>query len=141
MLREVQGNLLKADVEALVNTVNTVGIMGKGIALQFRQAFPEMYKAYEKACKAGELELGKVHVFDLGGLTDGARWVINFPTKKHWRSKSKIKDIEAGLQDLVATIQRLGIKSIAIPPLGCGYGGLDWAEVYPLIEAAFAGMD
>jgi O-acetyl-ADP-ribose deacetylase (regulator of RNase III) len=141
MLREVQGNLLEADVEALVNTVNTVGIMGKGIALQFRQAFPEMYKAYEKACKAGELELGKVHVFDLGGLTSGTRWVINFPTKKHWRSKSKIKDIEAGLQDLVATIQRLGIKSIAIPPLGCGYGGLDWAEVYPLIKAAFAGLD
>jgi len=141
MLRVVQGNLLEANADALVNTVNTVGIMGKGIALQFRQAYPEMYKAYEKACKIGALEMGKVAVFDTGGLTERSRWIINFPTKKHWRSKSKLKDIQDGLNDLIVTIKRLGIQSIAIPPLGCGHGGLNWNEVLPLIEASFDGMD
>jgi len=141
MMRVVKGNLLKANAEALVNTVNTVGVMGKGIALQFRQAYPEMYKAYEKACKANELELGKINVFDLGGLTGGPRWIVNFPTKKHWRSKSKIEDIRAGLDDLVGVIKSIGVKSIAIPPLGCGHGGLDWGDVFPLIEAAFEGLE
>jgi O-acetyl-ADP-ribose deacetylase (regulator of RNase III) len=138
MMKLTQGNLLAAPVEALVNTVNTVGIMGRGIALQFKQAYPAMFRDYERACKAGELKLGKVQVFDLGGLAGGPRWIINFPTKGHWRAESRMSDIEAGLKDLVVAIRRLHIRSIAIPPLGCGNGGLDWNEVRPQIEAALA---
>jgi len=136
MVKLMQGNLLAAPVEALVNTVNTVGVMGRGIALQFKQAYPTMLRDYERACKAGEVKLGKMHVFDLGGLAGGPRWIINFPTKGHWRVDSRMADIEAGLGDLVATIKRLRIRSIAIPPLGCGNGGLDWDKVRPRIEAA-----
>lgn len=137
MIRLTEGNLLTSKAEALVNTVNTEGVMGKGIALQFKRAFPEVFDAYASACKAGRVELGKMHVVDLGGLVGGPRWVINFPTKKHWRARSRIADIEAGLADLVHVVQRLGIKSIAIPPLGCGHGGLKWEDVKPRIEAAF----
>lgn len=140
MIEIAKGNLLEAPVDALVNTVNTVGIMGKGIALQFRQAYPEMFKNYEKACKAGEVRLGKMHVFDLGGLSGGPRWVINFPTKKHWRGRSRLSDIEAGLRNLVAVVCRLGIRSIAVPPLGCGNGGLDWSEVRPRIETVLSDL-
>lgn len=138
MIRETRGNLLKAHAEALVNTVNTKGIMGKGIALQFRQAFPVMFRDYEKACKDERVTLGKMDVHDLGGLVGGPRWIINFPTKGHWKAKSRIEDVESGLKDLIATIRDLGIKSIAVPPLGCGNGGLPWNEVKPLIEDAFA---
>jgi O-acetyl-ADP-ribose deacetylase (regulator of RNase III) len=138
MIERTQGNLLKAPAEALVNTVNTVGVMGKGIALQFRQAFPEMYRAYEKACKEGEVRLGEVQVYDLGGLVGGPRWIINFPTKGHWRADSRLADIENGLADLVVKVRELKIRSIAVPPLGCGNGGLDWQEVGPRIERAFA---
>lgn len=138
MIIEATGNLLRADVEALVNTVNTEGAMGKGIALQFRQAYPAMFAEYEKACAAGLVALGKMDVHDLGGLVKGPQWIINFPTKGHWRAKSRIGDIKSGLDDLVRVVERLGIKSIAVPPLGCGYGGLKWAEVRPLIEQAFA---
>lgn len=138
MINYSEGNLLEAQVQALVNTVNTQGVMGKGIALQFRQAFPEMFKSYADACKFGMVELGKMDIYDRGGLADGPRWIINFPTKGHWKAKSKIGDIQLGLVDLVATVRRLDIKSIAIPPLGCGYGGLNWADVRPLIEQAFA---
>jgi O-acetyl-ADP-ribose deacetylase (regulator of RNase III) len=138
MMEIAKGNLLEAPVAALVNTVNTHGIMGKGIALQFKQAFPEMFQEYEKACKAGQIRLGKVHVYDRGGLTGNPRWIINFPTKGHWRERSRLSDIEAGLKDLVETVRRLGIRSIAVPPLGCGNGGLEWADVRPRIEAAFA---
>lgn len=137
MIEITNGNLLTAPVEALVNTVNTEGVMGKGIALQFKQAFPEMYKAYELACKAGEVKLGHVHIFDLGGLVGGPRWIINFPTKGHWKARSRLGDIKTGLDDLVEHIKFLNIQSIAIPPLGCGYGGLNWEDVRPLIEAAF----
>lgn len=140
MIEPIQGNLLEAPAEALVNTVNTVGVMGKGIALQFKQAYPQVFRAYERACKAGEVKLGKVQVFDLGGLAGGPRWIIHFPTKGHWRSGSRMTDIEAGLRDLVATVQRLQIRSIAVPPLGCGNGGLDWKEVRPRIESAFADL-
>lgn len=136
MIETAEGNLLEAPVEALVNTVNTVGVMGKGIALQFKQAYPAMFRAYERACKAGDVQLGKVHVFDMGGLAGGPRWIINFPTKGHWRAGSRKADIESGLQDLVATIHRLNIRSLAVPPLGCGNGGLDWAEVQPMINSA-----
>ncbi|OEZ80827.1 macro domain protein [Janthinobacterium sp. HH106] len=140
MFKITSGNLLDAPVEALVNTVNTEGVMGKGIALQFKQAFPTMFKAYELACKAKEVRLGKVHLYDLGGLVGGPQWIVNFPTKGHWKSKSRLIDIEAGLADLVIQVQALGIRSIAVPPLGCGYGGLDWADVEPLIRAAFTDL-
>lgn len=138
MIEITQGNLLEAPVEALVNTVNTAGIMGRGIALQFKQAYPEMFRVYEKACRAGEVRLGEVQVFDLGGLAGGPRWIINFPTKGDWRAASRVSDIESGLRDLVTTIRRLGIRSIAVPPLGCGNGGLDWDDVRPRIETALA---
>ena len=138
MIKITHGNLLKAKVEALVNTVNTEGAMGKGIAAQFKRAYPPMFDKYSSDCAAGLVEIGKMHVVDLGGLVGGPRWIINFPTKKHWRAKSKIGDIRAGLADLVSTVRRLDIKSIAIPPLGCGYGGLSWQDVRPLIEEAMS---
>ena len=140
MIESTQGNLLNAPVEALVNTVNTVGVMGKGIALQFKQAYPQMFRAYEQAAKAGTVQLGKMQVYDIGALVGGPRWIINFPTKGHWRSSSRIADIQSGLQDLTETIQRLNIRSIAVPPLGCGHGGLDWAEVRPLIESSLGNL-
>jgi len=135
MINTVNGNLLEAEVDALVNTVNTVGVMGKGIALQFKQAFPANYVAYERACRAEQVRLGSMFVFDNGGLTK-PKYIINFPTKKHWRSKSQIGDIQSGLIDLVRVIRQYDIRSIAVPPLGSGSGGLDWDEVRPLIEDA-----
>ena len=139
MIEETRGNILAVDAEALVNTVNCVGVMGKGIALQFKQAFPDNFRAYERACRHGELRLGSVFVFETGSLTN-PRYILNFPTKDHWRSRSRLDEIEAGLQDLVEVIQRLGIQSVAMPPLGCGNGGLDWVDVRPRIEAAFADL-
>lgn len=137
MISISRGNLLTAPAQALVNTVNTEGVMGKGIALQFRNLFTDMYQRYAEDCKAGRVKLGLMNVFDRGALVqDGPRYIINFPTKGHWRSKSRVKDIEVGLQDLLRVIRELGIESIALPPLGCGNGGLDWAEVKPLIYAA-----
>lgn len=127
------GNLLTQDVDALVNTVNTQGVMGKGIALQFKRAWPAMFAAYETACRRGEVVPGRMHVWETG-LLSGPRLIINFPTKRHWRAKSSLKDIEAGLDDLVRVISGRGITSIAIPPLGCGNGGLDWRIVEPLIR-------
>jgi O-acetyl-ADP-ribose deacetylase (regulator of RNase III) len=141
MIELTRGNLLEAPAEALVNTVNTAGIMGKGVALQFKQAFPEIVKPYAHACRTGELRTGVVQVIDRGGLLDGPRWIINFPTKGHWRSGSRLEDIASGLSDLIKVVDRMGIRSIAIPPLGCGLGGLDWARVRPLIEAAFGKLD
>jgi O-acetyl-ADP-ribose deacetylase (regulator of RNase III) len=138
MIELTRGDLLNAPVEALVNAVNTVGVMGKGIALQFRKKFPEMFRAYEAACRSAEVRIGAMHVFDRGDSFSSARWIVNFPTKRHWREPSRIADVDAGLVDLVAVVRRLGIKSIAIPPLGCGLGGLDWNEVRPRIESAFA---
>jgi O-acetyl-ADP-ribose deacetylase (regulator of RNase III) len=136
MIEITRGNLLTSRTDALVNTVNCVGYMGKGIALQFKQAFPANFKTYEAACAAGEVVPGRMLIHDNGGLVN-PRWIINFPTKRHWRSKSRLDDVEAGLLALVADVQRLGIRSIAVPPLGCGLGGLDWAEVRPLIEQVF----
>ena len=135
MIELRHGDLLEAPAEALVNAINTEGVMGKGIALQFRRKYPEMFQSYEKACKAGEVRLGHIHIFDLGGLAGGPRWIFNFPTKGHWRERSRMGDIDTGLTDLSAQIARLGIKSIAMPALGCGNGGLDWMTVRPLIEA------
>lgn len=132
MIEFIKGNLLEAKAEALVNTVNTVGIMGKGIALQFRETFPENYKAYQKACKQSKVQIGKMFVHDNGQFIQ-PRYIINFPTKGHWREKSKLEDVKAGLVDLERVIRDYGIKSIAVPPLGCGSGGLDWNIVRPLI--------
>jgi O-acetyl-ADP-ribose deacetylase (regulator of RNase III) len=136
MTEFVEGNILEADVQAVVNTVNTVGVMGKGIALQFKKAYPEMFEEYERACARGEVETGRMHIFDRGSLFN-PRYIINFPTKKHWKGRSKIKDIEAGLQDLTQQVQARHVISIAVPPLGCGHGGLAWRDVRPLIVKAF----
>jgi O-acetyl-ADP-ribose deacetylase (regulator of RNase III) len=130
------GDLLEQRVDAIVNTVNIVGVMGKGIALQFRRKWPANYKAYEAACKRKEVVPCKMFVFDNGGLVE-PKYIINFPTKRHWRQPSRMSDIVCGLVDLVHQVKELKIKSIAIPPLGCGNGGLNWSEVKPLIEAAF----
>lgn len=126
------GNLLLAQVDALVNTVNTVGVAGKGIALQFRQAFPENYRMYERAAKKGEVKPGRMFVTPTGYIQP-PYYIINFPTKRHWRNASRIDDIEAGLRDLVRAIGDYNISSIAVPPLGCGNGGLPWDDVRPLI--------
>lgn len=134
------GNLLEADTEALVNTVNTVGVMGKGIALQFKRAFPENYEAYRRACDQDEVRLGEMFVFETGRLAP-PKYIINFPTKGHWRSRSRLEDVEAGLTSLASVIRDRGIRSIAIPPLGCGHGGLDWDEVRPRIEHALADLE
>lgn len=139
MIEIARGNLLEAPVEALVNTVNCVGYMGKGIALQFKQAFPANFKHYETACHAGDMAPGKMMIHDNGGLVN-PRYIINFPTKRHWKGKSRIEDIESGLKALVTDVQRLGIRSIAVPPLGCGLGGLEWRVVRPMIEQAFADL-
>jgi len=136
MIKLTQGNMLEADVEALVNTVNCVGIMGKGIALQFKQAFRDNFHAYANACKKGEVKPGRMFIFPTNGMFN-PKYIINFPTKRHWKEKSKLKYIEQGLNALVTEVQRLGIKTIAIPPLGCGYGGLRWPKVRNLIETAF----
>lgn len=128
-----EGNLLEADVEALVNTVNTVGVMGKGIALMFKERFPENFDAYSRACKAGEVDVGKLFV-TYGVELSGPEWIVNFPTKKHWRNPTKIEWLDEGLLRLREFIEENEVQSIAIPPLGCGNGGLDWTEVKPLIE-------
>lgn len=128
MISFTKGNLLEADVEAVVNTVNEVGVMGKGIALMFKDAYPENFKAYAKACKSGEVHVGKVFVTRRDQLL-GPKWVINFPTKKHWRHKTKMEWVVAGLDDLRQFVLREKVRSIAIPPLGSGNGGLEWSEV------------
>jgi O-acetyl-ADP-ribose deacetylase (regulator of RNase III) len=137
VIRLVQGDLLKQDdVDAIVNTVNCVGVMGKGIALQFKNKWPENFRRYAIACKAGQVRLGRMFVYDAGGLLK-PHYIINFPTKDHWREASQLKFIRDGLVDLVAQVRRLNICSIAIPSLGCGNGGLEWKDVHPLIREAF----
>lgn len=140
MMQFTKGNLLDADVEAVVNTVNTVGVMGKGIALMFKERFPENFEAYVAACKAGEVRIGEMFVTSVDEL-DGPRWVINFPTKKHWRPPTKLEWVREGLVSLKDVIREKQIRSIAIPPLGCGNGGLNWEEVRPLIEAALGDLE
>jgi O-acetyl-ADP-ribose deacetylase (regulator of RNase III) len=135
MIEFKSGNLLEADVDALVNTVNTVGVMGKGIALQFKQAFPGNFAAYEKAAQREEIVTGKMFVYELGQFSR-PYYIINFPTKRHWRARARLDDIKAGLVDLIQVIRQKNICSIAIPPLGCGFGGLDWEDVRPMIFSA-----
>ncbi len=133
MLYFTKGNLLEADVEVLVNTVNCVGYMGKGIAFQFKCSFSENFRAYQKACKSGKIKPGHIFIYETGFLNN-PKYIFNFPTKRHWREQSKLEDIQSGLVSLVYWIEQLQIKSIAIPALGCGLGGLPWANVRKLIE-------
>jgi len=139
-MRFVQGNLLEARVEALVNTVNTVGVMGKGIALMFKEGFPNNFRAYEDACERKEVKIGRMFVTENRTL-DGPRWIINFPTKKHWRHPSKLEWIVEGLADLRRVVREHDIHSIALPPLGSGNGGLDWSEVRAEIKRALGELD
>jgi O-acetyl-ADP-ribose deacetylase (regulator of RNase III) len=139
MIHNTTGNLLQAEAEALVNTVNCVGFMGKGIALQFKQAWPENFEVYAKACKARDVRPGRMFIWETGRMIN-PKFIINFPTKRDWRGKSRIEDIKSGLRALIADVRRLGIRTIAVPPLGCGNGGLDWQEIRPLIEEAFADL-
>ncbi len=137
MIELKRGDILQAEAEALVNTVNCVGVMGRGIALQFKKEYPENFEEYKSVCDRKDLYPGKMLVVNLNRLHN-PRYVINFPTKRHWKGKSRIEDIESGLDALVEEIRQRKIQSIAIPPLGCGLGGLDWNQVRPLIEKAFA---
>lgn len=137
MIRYTQGNLLEAPAEALINTVNTVGVMGKGIALMFREAFPDNTSAYEAACKTGQLRVGRMFVSQTHDLL-GHKWIINFPTKQHWRHPSKLEWVRDGLKDLVRVIRENHIQSVAVPPLGCGNGGLEWSQVRGEIESALS---
>jgi O-acetyl-ADP-ribose deacetylase (regulator of RNase III) len=139
MIRFTQGNLLEARTEALVNTVNTVGVMGKGIALMFKERFAKNYRLYAAACKANEVRTGKMFVTGVSE-SNGPRWIVNFPTKQHWRYPSKMEWVVEGLQDLRHFLIENQIKSIAIPPLGAGNGGLDWVEVRKQIEAALGDL-
>ncbi len=139
MIEYTGGNILHADAEALVNTVNCVGVMGRGIALQFKKAYPKNFKAYEAACQRQEVQPGRMFVYATGELAN-PRFIINFPTKRHWRGNSRMEDIESGLIDLVEVIRRNNIQSIAIPPLGSGLGGLEWDDVRPRIEKALAAL-
>ncbi len=140
MIKYITGNLFDAQTEALVNTVNTVGVMGKGIALQFKKKYPHNYKIYKDACKSNTFKTGQVLVVKEGDLLN-QKLIINFPTKAHWRSPSRYEYITTGLSALKTEIAKSNIKSIAIPPLGCGNGGLEWAKVKVLIEEALSEVD
>jgi O-acetyl-ADP-ribose deacetylase (regulator of RNase III) len=137
MLRVVTGDLFESNVDALVNPVNTVGVMGKGLALEFKKRYPANFRAYAKACKRGELELGRVFAFETG---TSPRYIVNFPTKRHWRESSQLADIEAGLTDLVRFMKEREVSSIAVPALGAGLGGLEWPSVRELIQAKLGAL-
>jgi O-acetyl-ADP-ribose deacetylase (regulator of RNase III) len=139
-IHETKGNMLEASADALVNTVNTVGVAGKGVALQFRQAFPDNFRAYERAARRGEIKPGRMFVWPTN-RADQPYYIINFPTKRHWRGRSRIEDIRTGLDDLVRVILDRRITSVAVPPLGCGNGGLNWADVRPLIVEALSPLE
>ena len=140
MIRFKTGDILAEDAEALVNAVNCVGIMGRGIALQFKKAFPENFRVYAEACERGEVRPGRMFVFETRQFTN-PRYIVNFPTKRHWRGNSRIEDIQAGLKDLATVIRERNIRSIAVPPLGSGLGGLEWSDVRPRIEKALRGFN
>ncbi|MEZ3436532.1 MAG: macro domain-containing protein [Lachnospiraceae bacterium] len=135
MIQYVKGNMFECNADCLINTVNCEGFMGKGVAYQFKMRFPENNKSYIKACKSGELTVGKVHYYIEEGIT-----IINFPTKNKWRENSKMEYIENGMSFFVELLPRLNVKKIAIPPLGCGNGGLIWAEVKEVIESKIASL-
>lgn len=140
MVRFVDGSLLDARVDALVNAVNTVGVMGKGLALQFKRAYPANTRAYEAACERGDVTIGTMLVFATG--TGAAlRYIIDFPTKQHWRSPSQLDFVERGLDALVSVVRDHGVQSVAVPALGAGIGGLDWTDVRPLVERKLSVLD
>jgi len=139
MIRHTKGNLLNADADALVNTVNEVGVMGKGIALMFRKTFPANTENYEKAVESKQVKMGRMFVSENRSLV-GPRWIINFPIKKHWRNPLKLEWVHDGLKDLVRVLREREIHSVALPPLGCGNGGLDWTVVRREIEAALGDL-
>ena len=132
------GDLLAADVDALVNPVNCVGAMGKGLALQFKRAYPGNYDAYVAACRRGDVRPGRMFTYETG--KEGPRLIVNFATKRHWKDSSRIEDIEAGLRGLAWEIATRGIRSVALPAVGCGLGGLDWTEVCERIESTLGGL-
>jgi len=136
MIIATAGDLLKADVDAIVNTVNCVGVMGKGVALQVKRRYPDVFEVYSRECKADRVRIGQMLAVPTNEL-HGPKWVINFPTKTHWKSPSRLSYIESGLPDLLRVVKELGIRSIAIPPLGAGNGGLAWSDVRPLICDTF----
>jgi len=140
MIHYIEGNILESQAQALVNTVNTVGVMGKGIALQFKNTFPQNFSLYSKACQAGEVKIGKMFLAEDESLITGKKTIINFPTKTDWRRPSEYSYIEKGVEDLVRLIQQNHITSIALPPLGAGNGGLDWDRVRCIIENKLAGL-
>lgn len=140
MIKFLKGDLLKSDAEALINAVNTVGVMGKGIALQFKNQYPENYKVYKAACNKGELNVGGILIVKDGDLFN-QKFIVNFPTKQHWKAPSEISYIQDGLVALKKAIREYDIQSIAIPPLGCGLGGLDWDVVKPMIIEALQDLD
>jgi O-acetyl-ADP-ribose deacetylase (regulator of RNase III) len=133
MIEIRRGDIIGEDAEALVNAVNCVGVMGKGVALQIKVAFPANFREYAAACRRGQVMPGKVFVHETGQLIN-PRFIINFPTKRHWRDESRIEDIESGLRSLRHEIEFRGIQSVALPAIGCGLGGLRWTAVRPLIE-------
>jgi O-acetyl-ADP-ribose deacetylase (regulator of RNase III) len=141
MIHYTTGNILESDAQALVNTVNTVGVMGKGIALQFKKAFPDNFKAYVKACKQKEIAIGKLLVSKDSNLNSGEKIIINFPTKKDWRNSSEYSYIEDGLDDFLRIIEKEKIKSVALPALGAGNGGLEWTKVKQIIERKLSALN
>jgi O-acetyl-ADP-ribose deacetylase (regulator of RNase III) len=141
MIKYLTGNILDSTAQALVNTVNTIGVMGKGIALQFKNQFPNNYKTYKEACDKKELKIGDLLVTEEESLLSGKKFIINFPTKTHWRFPSEYDYIEKGLAAMVDVIQEKKIESIAIPPLGSGNGGLDWSKVRAMIENKLQGLN
>lgn len=140
MIHYAQGNLIESAADALVNTVNTVGVSGKGLALMFKEAFPDNYRAYETECKAGRMEPGGLFVTERPGILT-PHFIINFATKKHWRQPSRLEWIRRGLIALRREIEERSIRSIAVPPLGAGNGGLDWTDVKPLVAEALADLN
>jgi O-acetyl-ADP-ribose deacetylase (regulator of RNase III) len=146
-VRVVAGDIFSSRAQTLVNPVNTKGVMGAGLALEFKRRYPQMFEDYRRRCTAGELRLGEPYLWkpapeqlELGSADQPAdeRWIVNFPTKDHWRDPSRLQDILAGLDSLAAQIPAWGVRSLACPALGCGLGGLDWAAVGPLVQARLA---
>lgn len=135
MITYVRTNIFESNAQVLVNTVNTVGVMGKGLAKEFKRIYPEMFEAYQKYCEDSSLTVGKLQIFRTSN-----KWVLNFPTKTSWRNPSKLEYIEQGLQKFVANYERQGIRSISFPMLGCGNGGLPWEEVKPIMEKYFKNL-
>lgn len=138
MINYIRGNIFDSDAEALVNPVNCVGVMGRGLALEFKRKFPDNFAFYHEQCRLGEVVIGRMAVFDHG---EKPKYIINFPTKEHWGNNSKLSYIEKGLDGLCLTVNEFYIRSIALPMLGCGLGGLNWDEVRPVMENHLSALD